>query len=113
MQISQRIGSAANPSGRADGNRKQRGSRALTATGVIRQTESKLMPERPIDPTRHDEDWYGNNVAVTCPVCGKVYIGSSFLDGGLRRCPEPQCGRSMVRVATQAQGGGAIIEWED
>ncbi len=34
MQISQRIGSAANPGGRADGNRKQRGSRALTAHSV-------------------------------------------------------------------------------
>lgn len=30
MQISQRIGSAANPGGRADENRKQRGFRALT-----------------------------------------------------------------------------------
>jgi hypothetical protein len=30
IQISQRIGSAANPGGRADGNRKQRGFRALT-----------------------------------------------------------------------------------
>jgi hypothetical protein len=30
IQISQRIGSAANPGGRADGNRKKRGSRSLT-----------------------------------------------------------------------------------
>jgi len=30
MQISQRIGGTANPGGRADGNRKQRGSRSLT-----------------------------------------------------------------------------------
>jgi hypothetical protein len=89
------------------------GGRKAPRPTRLQQTEGTLMPERPIDPTRHDEDWYGNNVAVTCPVCGKVYIGSSFLDGGIRRCPEPQCGRSMVRVATQAQGGGAIIEWED
>jgi hypothetical protein len=39
MQISQRIGSAANPGGRADGNRKQRGSRSLTAKSVLRQEE--------------------------------------------------------------------------
>jgi predicted RNA-binding Zn-ribbon protein involved in translation (DUF1610 family) len=69
------------------------------------------MPERPIDPARDDEDWYGNNVAVTCPVCGKVYIGSSFLDGGERRCP--RCGKSIVRVVTQAQGGGATLEWNE
>jgi hypothetical protein len=36
IQISQRIGSAANPSG-ADENRKQRGFRALTAINVMRQ----------------------------------------------------------------------------
>lgn len=34
IQISQRIGSAANPGGRSDGNRKKRGSRALTASTV-------------------------------------------------------------------------------
>jgi hypothetical protein len=34
MQISQGIGSAANPGGRGDGNRKQRGFRALTAISV-------------------------------------------------------------------------------
>ena len=38
IQISQRIGSAANPGGRADGNRELRGSRALTAISVGRQT---------------------------------------------------------------------------
>jgi hypothetical protein len=37
MQISQCIGGAANPGGRADGNRKQRGSRALTFCGVGRR----------------------------------------------------------------------------
>jgi hypothetical protein len=34
IQISQRIGSAANPGGRADENRKQRGFRALTAQAL-------------------------------------------------------------------------------
>lgn len=38
-QITGRIGSAANPGGRADGNRKQRGSRALTAKRVGRMKE--------------------------------------------------------------------------
>ena len=36
IQILQRIGRAANPGGRADGNRKQRGFRALTAKRVGR-----------------------------------------------------------------------------
>ena len=36
MQISQRIGSAANPANRADENRKQRGSRALIGISVGR-----------------------------------------------------------------------------
>ena len=34
IQISQRIGSAANPADRVDGNRKQRGSRALIGISV-------------------------------------------------------------------------------
>jgi len=38
--ISQRIGSAANPADRADGNRKQRGSRALIGISVGRRSDS-------------------------------------------------------------------------
>jgi hypothetical protein len=43
IQISQRIGSAANPADRADGNRKQRGSRALTAISVCAKTSLALL----------------------------------------------------------------------
>jgi hypothetical protein len=32
------------------------------------------MPERSVDHTRLDEDWEGNNIAITCPACGKAYI---------------------------------------
>lgn len=35
VQISQRIGSAANPADRADGSRKQRGSRTLIGISVV------------------------------------------------------------------------------
>jgi hypothetical protein len=38
MQISQRIGSSANPGGGADVHRKQRGVRSLTAISVMRET---------------------------------------------------------------------------
>jgi hypothetical protein len=39
IQISQRIGSAANPADRADGNRKQRGSRSLIGISVRRPSQ--------------------------------------------------------------------------
>ena len=39
IPISQHIGRAANPGGRADGNRKQRGSRALTAHALAVQLD--------------------------------------------------------------------------
>ena len=47
MQILQHIGSAANPSGRADGNRKQRGSRSLTAINV-EQNRCAVVPSEEI-----------------------------------------------------------------
>jgi predicted GNAT family N-acyltransferase len=39
------------------------------------------------DNMRHEEDWYGNNAAVRCPVCGKVFIVSTFINKGQRDCP--------------------------
>ncbi len=27
-----------------------------------------------------DEDWYGNNAAVACPGCGKVFLSSQVLN---------------------------------
>ena len=41
IQKSQRIGSAANPADRADGNRKQRGSRALIGINVEQISRAK------------------------------------------------------------------------
>ena len=51
-------------------------------------TQRKLNKD---DLARH-EDWYGNNVSIQCPVCGKVYIASKFLNEGFRQCPS--CGKS-------------------
>jgi predicted nucleic acid-binding Zn-ribbon protein len=40
------------------------------------------------------EDWYGNNAAVTCFKCGKVFLTSQILHRKGRACP--QCGACKV-----------------
>ena len=76
------------------------------------------MPHRDLDPNAlgPDEDWEGNNIAVRCPVCQKVYVVSWLLhadpDGGkgYRECPG--CQKSVGRVNGGRQTGGrAHIEW--
>jgi hypothetical protein len=57
------------------------------------------------------EDWTGNNAAFECPVCGKIYIVSSFIKHE-RRCPG--CGKSRAFVTdTAGKGGKATIFWDD
>jgi hypothetical protein len=69
------------------------------------------MPERNVDPTRLDEDWAGNNIAITCPACGKVYIVTTFSPHkGRRECPK--CGKSTGFVIRGRKSGGtASIKW--
>lgn len=70
------------------------------------------MATRPIDRERTDEDWQGNNIAVTCPICKKVYLVSQLIHRGQRACP--RCGRSAGRVdGGHDSGGSAELEWED
>lgn len=59
-----------------------------------------------------DEDWEGNNVAIRCPVCAKVFIvNSTRMHGGYRKCPK--CGKSGGRVTGgRKSGGSASVEWE-
>ncbi len=58
------------------------------------------------------EDWAGNNIAIECPVCGKVFIVSKLIHGGERQCPE--CGKSRGMVTGGKESGGkASILWED
>ncbi len=50
-----------------------------------------------------DADWYGNNAAFTCPVCGKVFIVSAVLNEkgkkkGERECPG--CGETVAFCTT-------------
>ena len=54
-----------------------------------------------------NEDWYGNNAAINCPVCSKLYIVSSFLNKGSRKCPNPRCGQSSIHITKDK----VTIEW--
>jgi ribosomal protein S27AE len=50
------------------------------------------MPQCEIGPSQIGEDWEGNNIAITCPACGKVFIVSGLIHKGRRACPK--CGKS-------------------
>jgi rRNA maturation endonuclease Nob1 len=45
------------------------------------------------------EDWYGNNAAVQCTACDKVFIVSAVLHRKGRSCPV--CGKSTATVTKQ------------
>ena len=45
------------------------------------------------------EDWYGNNAAVTCYNCGKVFLTSQILHRKGRACP--RCGQCKVIFTKQ------------
>jgi Zn finger protein HypA/HybF involved in hydrogenase expression len=64
------------------------------------------MEKRNLNPNELllSEDWEGNNIAVTCPACGKVYIVSSMLHRKGRACPN--CGRSKGTVSGGEKAGG-------
>lgn len=48
------------------------------------------------------EDWYGNNAAVCCSACGKVFLVSQVLHRKGRACPK--CGLTHATVTrTQVQ----------
>ena len=54
------------------------------------------------------EDWYGNNAAVACYACGKVFLTSQVLNRKGRACP--QCGACKVVFTKQ---GVAVSEAGD
>ena len=59
----------------------------------------------------HHEDWVGNNVTFTCPLCDKVFIVSGSLHRGTRACPN--CGESTGHVQGKSDSGGrAWLEWQ-
>lgn len=55
-----------------------------------------------------DEDWYGNNAAVRCFACGKVFLTSQILHRKGRACPT--CGACKVVFTKQ---GVEVSEAED
>lgn len=70
------------------------------------------MPERMLDPESPGEDWVGNNIAVKCPLCAKVFIVSAILHRNGRDCPS--CGKSRGWVKGGRKScGQAGIKWSD
>jgi hypothetical protein len=67
------------------------------------------MAKRTLDKTalRRTEDWYGNNAAVRCSICGKIFIVSGFLNKGRRDCPI--CHKTSAEMINET----VTIEWPD
>lgn len=68
--------------------------------------------QRKLDPKNlsNAEDWEGNNIAFSCPVCTKVFIVSQIVHRGNRDCPN--CGKSTgVVTGGRESGGEASISW--
>jgi L-amino acid N-acyltransferase YncA/ribosomal protein S27E len=62
------------------------------------------LMQRAIDPNQLGEDWLGNNIAVTCPLCRKVFVVSAHLNRGGRKCPN--CGKSTALVSGGKDSNG-------
>ena len=69
------------------------------------------MPKRDLHKENLSQtwDWYGNNVAITCPVCKKVYLTSGNLHRKGRSCPV--CCKSKVFV--DVHGKIASLEYDE
>jgi phage FluMu protein Com len=64
------------------------------------------MKTRELNQEGQTEDKAGNNIALTCPECGKVYIVSEFIHGGERSCPKCKKSKGFVK------GDKAQIHWQ-
>lgn len=81
------------------------------------------MPIKNLDPDNLglNEDWEGNNVAFSCPLCKKIFIVNTTRmhkegprgEQGYRKCPK--CGKSLGHITGPGRksGGSASIEWEE
>jgi hypothetical protein len=54
-----------------------------------------------------DEDWYGNNGAIPCPVCRQIFIVSGFIAKGRRECP--RCQKSSAEITDEQ----VKVEWPE
>jgi len=82
--------------------------------GTKRLPDSLSHMQRDLDRTQlaDTEDWWGNNIALTCPACKKVFIVSAHMKGGERVCPK--CGKSRGIVSGGKDSGGtASVIWAD
>jgi hypothetical protein len=71
------------------------------------------MPVKNLDRNnlQQGEDWEGNNIALSCPVCAKVYLVSAILHRAGRPCPRCQKSTGFVDKGKDS-GGSARIEWQ-
>jgi hypothetical protein len=71
--------------------------------------EVKIMATKKLDKKAlgRSEDWYGNNAALRCPVCRKVFIVSEFLNKGQRGCPS--CHTSSAEITKES----VTLTWPD
>jgi hypothetical protein len=70
--------------------------------------------QRKIDPSRLEEDWEGNNIAVTCPnpECRKIFIVSARMHPKGRLCPKCLQSQGLVSATGGRESGGtAYIIW--
>jgi transcription elongation factor Elf1 len=63
--------------------------------------------KRDINKSELGEDLYGNNAALTCPFCGKVFVVSGLLNKKGRECPKCQKSKGYVAL----DGSSGQIEW--
>jgi len=66
--------------------------------------ESKILET---DKMPKEADYHGNNAAVTCPVCGKIFVVSKLIDKGKRVCPV--CGKATASISED--GKQVKVEW--
>ena len=64
--------------------------------------------QRAIDPNQLSEDWVGNNIAVTCPLCKKVFVVSAHLNRTGRKCPKCERSTAIVSGGKDCNGTTAI-----
>jgi len=55
------------------------------------------------------EDWVGNNIALACPVCLKVFIASGLIHH--QGCECPNCGKSKA-VVSQDECSADLPSWK-
>ena len=69
------------------------------------------MPKKQLNSKKqiHGFDWFGNNAAFTCPVCGKIFIASEYISKNGRACPK--CGKATAYCTGKPGKGEAFIEW--